>query len=110
MSRLDPTIAAAGQFAGPNPLSARECDVLSAAGDGSTVADIARRLLLSEGTVRNYLSSAIGKTRARNRIEAAQATSPEVGSTARAGARCDPKLLLRPLGWRESPEKLMPGR
>ena len=70
---IDPTLAAAALHAGPNPLSARERDVLSAAGDGSTVADIARRLFLSEGTVRNYLSSAIGKTGARNRIEAAQA-------------------------------------
>ena len=70
---IDPTLAAAALHAGPNPLSARERDVLSAAADGSTVADIARRLFLSEGTVRNYLSSAIGKTGARNRIEAAQA-------------------------------------
>ena len=70
---IDPILAAAALHAGPNPLSARERDVLSAAGDGSTVADIARRLFLSEGTVRNYLSSAIGKTGARNRIEAAQA-------------------------------------
>jgi two-component system, NarL family, response regulator DesR len=69
---IDPTLAAAALHAGPNPLSARERDVLSAAGDGSTVADIARRLFLSEGTVRNYLSSAIGKAGARNRIEAAQ--------------------------------------
>jgi two-component system, NarL family, response regulator DesR len=58
-----PTLAAAALHAGPNPLSARERDVLSAAADGSTVADIARRLFLSEGTVRNYLSSAIGKDR-----------------------------------------------
>jgi two-component system response regulator DesR len=70
---IDPTLAAAALHAGPNPLSARERDVLSAAGDGSTVADIARRLFLSEGTVRNYLSSAIGKTGARNRIEAVHA-------------------------------------
>ncbi|MGW0448616.1 response regulator transcription factor, partial [Streptosporangium sandarakinum] len=56
--------------AGPNPLSPRECDVLAAAADGSTVGDIAGRLHLSEGTVRNYLSSAIHKTHARNRIEA----------------------------------------
>jgi len=70
---IDPTLAAAALYAGPNPLSARERDVLSSAADGSTVADIARRLFLSEGTVRNYLSSAIGKTGARNRIEAAHA-------------------------------------
>ncbi|MGI9119246.1 MAG: response regulator transcription factor [Acidimicrobiales bacterium] len=69
---IDPSLAAAALRAGPNPLSAREREVLGAAGDGSTVADMARRLFLSQGTVRNYLSSAIGKTGARNRIEAAQ--------------------------------------
>lgn len=67
---VDPELAAAALKAGPNPLSARECDVLAAAADGSTVADIAARLYLSESTVRNYLSSAIGKTGSRNRIEA----------------------------------------
>ncbi|MEV7009001.1 response regulator transcription factor [Streptosporangium sp. NPDC051022] len=69
---IDPGLAAAALSAGPNPLSPRECDVLAAAVDGSTVGDIALRLHLSEGTVRNYLSSAIQKTRARNRIEAVQ--------------------------------------
>jgi two-component system response regulator DesR len=47
--------------------------VLAAAVDGSTIADIARRLHLSESTVRNYLSAAIGKTGSRNRIEAVRA-------------------------------------
>jgi two-component system response regulator DesR len=69
---IDPGLAAAALSAGPNPLSARERDVLAAAADGSTIVDIARRLHLSEGTVRNYLSSAIHKTHARNRIEAVQ--------------------------------------
>ncbi|MEU6795288.1 response regulator transcription factor [Nonomuraea wenchangensis] len=69
---IDPGLAAAALSAGPNPLSARERDVLSAAVDGSTIGDIAERLHLSEGTVRNYLSSAIQKTHARNRIEAVQ--------------------------------------
>ncbi|MGV9307350.1 response regulator [Nonomuraea sp. NPDC003727] len=67
---IDPALAAAALSAGPNPLSPRERDVLAAAVDGATIGDIARRLHLSEGTVRNYLSSAIGKTHARNRIEA----------------------------------------
>ncbi|GII79236.1 DNA-binding response regulator [Sphaerisporangium rufum] len=67
---IDPALAAAALSAGPNPLSARERDVLGVAADGATVGDIARRLHLSEGTVRNYLSSAIQKTHARNRIEA----------------------------------------
>ncbi|MEV8631041.1 response regulator transcription factor [Streptosporangium sp. NPDC051023] len=69
---IDPGLAAAALSAGPNPLSPRERDVLAAAVDGSTVGDIAVNLHLSEGTVRNYLSSAIQKTRARNRIEAVQ--------------------------------------
>ena len=67
---IDRELAAAALAIGATPLSAREADVLRAAVDGSTVADIAGRLFLSEGTVRNYLSSAIGKTGARNRIEA----------------------------------------
>lgn len=70
---IDPVLAAAALSAGPNPLTDRERDVLSAAAGGATVADIARRLFLSESTVRNYLSSAIGKTGSRNRIEAVQA-------------------------------------
>ncbi|GAA2661116.1 response regulator transcription factor [Streptomyces vastus] len=67
---IDPALAAAALSAGPSPLTARECDVLKASADGSTVADIATRLHLSESTVRNYLSSAIGKTGTRNRMEA----------------------------------------
>ncbi|MBW8482958.1 response regulator transcription factor [Actinomadura parmotrematis] len=67
---IDPALAAAALSAGPNPLSPRERDVLAAGADGSTVADIAGRLHLSEGTVRNYLSAAISKVGARNRIEA----------------------------------------
>lgn len=67
---LDPALAAAALSAGPSPLTARESDVLKASTDGATVADIAARLHLSESTVRNYLSSAIGKTNTRNRMEA----------------------------------------
>jgi two-component system response regulator DesR len=67
---VDPALAAAALSTGPNPLTDRERDVLSAAADGSTVADIAGRLHLSESTVRNYLSAAIQKTGSRNRIEA----------------------------------------
>ena len=69
---IDPALAVSALSAGPNPLSPRERDVLAVAEDGSTVADIAARLHLSEGTVRNYLSTAIGKTGARNRVEAAR--------------------------------------
>lgn len=67
---VDPALAAAALSAGPNPLTARECDVLKASAEGVTVADIAARLHLSESTVRNYLSAAIGKTGTRNRTEA----------------------------------------
>jgi two-component system response regulator DesR len=67
---VDPALAAAALSVGPNPLTEREREVLAAAADGSTVADIAARLHLSESTVRNYLSAAIGKTGSRNRIEA----------------------------------------
>ncbi|MGW2343836.1 response regulator [Streptomyces sp. NPDC001661] len=67
---VDPALAAAALGAGPSPLTAREADALRAAADGATVSDIAGALHLSESTVRNYLSSAIGKTGARNRTEA----------------------------------------
>lgn len=67
---VDPALAAAALSAGPNPLTARERGVLEAAADGATVADVAARLHLSESTVRNHLSAAIGKTGTRNRMEA----------------------------------------
>ncbi|MET9464607.1 response regulator transcription factor [Streptomyces sp. NPDC006544] len=70
---IDPALAAAALSAGPNPLTPREADVLNAAVDGATVADIAAKFHLSESTVRNYLSSAIGKTGTRNRMEAVRA-------------------------------------
>jgi two-component system response regulator DesR len=70
---IDPALAAAALSAGPNPLTRREQDVLTAAVDGAMVGDIARRLHLSPATVRNYLSSAIGKTHTRNRMEAVRA-------------------------------------
>ncbi|MEV4295199.1 response regulator transcription factor [Microbispora rosea] len=69
---IDPALAAAALSTGPSPLTERERDVLAAAADGSTISDISARLHLSESTVRNYLSSAIGKTGTRNRIEAAR--------------------------------------
>ncbi|WP_176732479.1 MULTISPECIES: response regulator transcription factor [unclassified Streptomyces] len=70
---IDPALAAAALSTGPNPLTAREREVLNASVDGATVSDIAARLRLSESTVRNYLSSAIGKTGTRNRTEAVRA-------------------------------------
>ncbi|MGW8764007.1 response regulator [Streptomyces sp. NPDC055815] len=70
---IDPALAAAALSAGPNPLTGRERDALAASVDGATIADIAASLHLSESTVRNYLSSAIGKTGTRNRMEAVRA-------------------------------------
>ncbi|NHC12564.1 response regulator transcription factor [Motilibacter deserti] len=67
---VDPTLAAESLASGATPLTARETDTLRAARDGATVADLAALLHLSEGTVRNHLSSAIGKTGARTRAEA----------------------------------------
>ncbi|KAA1372444.1 response regulator transcription factor [Aeromicrobium fastidiosum] len=67
---VDPTLAAESLTQGDSPLTEREADVLQAARDGGTVADVAAVLFLSEGTVRNHLSSAIGKTGARTRAEA----------------------------------------
>jgi len=70
---VDPALAAASLATGNSPLTARERDVLVAARPGATVAEIAAKLCLSEGTVRNYLSSAIAKTGSRNRAEAVRA-------------------------------------
>ena len=57
------------------PLTTREADALSAAAEGSTTAEIAAVLCLTEGTVRNYLSRAIAKTGARNRVDAIRIAS-----------------------------------
>lgn len=67
---VQPDLAVAALRAPVNPLTEREQEVLRASRDGATVADIAGGLYLSEQTVRNYLSAAIGKTGARNRAEA----------------------------------------
>ncbi|MEU4251357.1 response regulator transcription factor [Amycolatopsis sp. NPDC026612] len=67
---VDPALAVATLAAGESPLTARERDVLITARSGATIAEIASRLYLSEGTVRNYVSAAITKTGARNRVEA----------------------------------------
>jgi two-component system response regulator DesR len=67
---IDADLAAAALAEGDSPLTPRERDVLAAAADGSMISEIAARLFLSEGTVRNYLSACIQKTGARNRAEA----------------------------------------
>ena len=68
---IDPELAGQALRTVASPLTARERDVLAAAEDGSSIADIAARLHLSASTVRNYLSDAIGKTGTRNKTEAA---------------------------------------
>ena len=68
---IDPELAAEA-WTEADPLTDRERQVLRYAGEGSTGAEIAERLSLSEGTVRNYLSEAISKLGASNRTEAAR--------------------------------------
>jgi two-component system response regulator DesR len=67
---VDPGLAVAALSEGTNPLTEREREVLVASAELATVAAIARRLFLSEGTIRNHLSAAIQKVGARNRAEA----------------------------------------
>ena len=69
---VDPDLAAVALSAGDNPLTEREREVLAASEGGATIEDVAVRLYLSEGTVRNYLSAAIKKLGTRNRVEAAR--------------------------------------
>jgi two-component system, NarL family, response regulator DesR len=69
---IDPGLALAALGEGNNPLTSREREVLAAAAPGASIAEIAHQLSLSEGTVRNYLSEAIQKLDARNRVEAAR--------------------------------------
>lgn len=69
---VDPGLAATALSELGSPLTDRERDVLAASADGATIRDIANTLYLSEGTVRNYLSTAINKLGARNRVEAAR--------------------------------------
>jgi two-component system response regulator DesR len=68
---IDPELAAEA-WSEPDPLTDRERQVLRLAGDGMASGDIATQLSLSEGTVRNYLSEAISKLGAANRVEAAR--------------------------------------
>jgi two-component system response regulator DesR len=68
---IDPALAAEA-WGEPDPLTERERKVLKLAGDGQSSAEIAAELGLSEGTVRNYLSEAISKLGASNRVEAAR--------------------------------------
>jgi two-component system, NarL family, response regulator DesR len=69
---VDPSLAAAALAQGDSPLTERESEVLTAAASHDAIADIAARLHLSPGTVRNHLSAAIQKLGARNRAEAVE--------------------------------------
>jgi two-component system response regulator DesR len=69
---IDPTLAMMALSEGNNPLTEREREVLAASTCGASIAEVAASLVLSEGTVRNYLSVAIQKLGARNRVEAAR--------------------------------------
>jgi two-component system, NarL family, response regulator DesR len=67
---VDPGLAAAALSQGVSPLTAREHEVLAASRDHATVAELAAALYLSQGTVRNHISSVLQKLGARNRAEA----------------------------------------
>ena len=91
---VDPALALDALAEGSNPLTEREREVLSAATERATVAEIAGAMSLSEGTVRNHLSSAIQKLGARNRGEAARIARDESGR--------QPARLARSRGSRSS--------
>ncbi len=67
---VDPVLAAESLASGRSPLTPRELEVLRAAASGGTVAEVAKLVHLSQGTVRNHLSAAIGKTGARTSADA----------------------------------------
>jgi len=69
---VDPDLAAEAWDSGPDPLTERERQILWRAGEGKSSLEIAEELHLSEGTVRNYLSEAISKLGAANRVDAAR--------------------------------------
>ena len=69
---VDPSLAAQALRAGASPLSTREREILTACAEGLSTAELATRLWLSEGTVRNRVSEILGKLGARNRADAVQ--------------------------------------
>ncbi len=69
---LDPALAARALRVAACPLSSREREILAACGDGLSTAELATRLWLSEGTIRNRVSEILGKLGVRNRTEAVQ--------------------------------------
>lgn len=72
---VDPELAAQSLSVGSSPLTGKETEVLQSAAAGGTTAQIAASLFLSEGTVRNHISSAIGKIGVSNRVDAVRAAS-----------------------------------
>ncbi|MEU6111001.1 response regulator transcription factor [Streptomyces albidoflavus] len=68
---VDPEVAAVAISAGASPLTRREADVLALSADGAPISTVAKRAVLTPGTVRNYLSRIAGKLHAANRHEAA---------------------------------------
>jgi two-component system, NarL family, response regulator DesR len=69
---IDPTLAARAIKAGSSPLSGREQEILAACAQGLSTAEIAGRVWLSEGTVRNRVSDILGKLGVRTRLEAVE--------------------------------------
>lgn len=69
-SVIDSELAVSALSENVGPLTSRECDVLEVAAEGVSVPEIARRLSLATGTVRNYLSGIINKLDADNRTDA----------------------------------------
>ena len=82
---IDPQLAAEAWSDEPDPLTDRERQVLRLAGEGTSTLDIANELKLSEGTVRNYLSEAISKLGAANRVDAARIARVPKGGCKRSG-------------------------
>lgn len=91
---VDPGLAVAALSEGVDPLTDREREVLSVSAEEATVADIARRLFLAEGTIRNHLSAAIQKLDAHNRAEAVR-LAQEKGWLPAGGPR--PSGSVKPL-------------
>ena len=71
--RIDPELATAAMTAGVSPLTAREAEILRALAEGDSVTEMAGKLGIAEGTVRNHVSAAMGKTGTENRIGAVRA-------------------------------------
>jgi len=69
---IDPELAMAALSSGPNPLTDRQREVLRLSLGGASISEMSKAMFLSEGTIRNYLSEAISKLDARNRVDAAR--------------------------------------